>query len=154
MKSIKYILIAAVTALFCSSCLEANLKELDVYDGADIASAYVYYRYIDNSVTFPLSGAHAVKQATLTVDTKADASSCTCDLNVTVPANFPAGELSKLSASNLVVAVNISTAAVIAPVGGSPALGTPSDWSTPHKYVVTSAKGTQKTWTITVNLKK
>ena len=154
MKSLKYILIAAVTALFCTSCLESNLKELDVYDGTEISSAYVYYRYIDSSTSFPLSGANAVKQATLTVKTNADAETGTCELNVSVPSNFPQSELSNLTASNLVVAVNISTAAVITPEKGSPDLGTPADWSTPHKYTVTSAKGTKKVWTITVNLNK
>ena len=73
MKSIKYIIIAAVMALACSSCLEYNLKTLDVYDGADITSAYVYYRYVDNSKTFPLSGANAVKQSTLSVKNNIDA---------------------------------------------------------------------------------
>ena len=152
MKSFKYIIIAAVTALFCSSCLENNMKELDVYDGADISSALVYYRYIDNSVTFPLSGAHGVKQATLTVNSSAEGTNFKID--VTVPSNFPESEKSKLSASSLVVAVNISTAAVITPTGGSPALGTPADWSSPHKYIVTAANGTQKEWTITLNLTK
>ena len=152
MKSLKYIIIAAVTALFCSSCLESNLKELDVYSGAEIASAAVYYRYIDNSVTFPLSGSHAVKQATLTVSSKAEGNNFY--ITASVPGGFPESERSKLSLSNLVVAVNISTAAVIAPASGSPALGTPADWSSPHKYIVTAADGTKKEWTIAVTLTK
>lgn len=152
MKSLKYIIIAAVTALFCSSCLESNMKELDVYTGADISSAMVYYRYIDNSVTFPLSGAHAVKQVTLNVSSTVSGN--TLNIAATAPAGFPESELSKLSLSNLVVAVNISTAAVIAPASGSPALGTPADWSSPHKYVVTAADGSTKEWTIAVTLSK
>lgn len=154
MKSIKYIIIAAVMALACSSCLEYNLKTLDVYDGADITSAYVYYRYVDNSHTFPLSGANAVKQSTLTVKNSIDAGSKTCNITASLPSNFPEGEKGKISASQLVVAVQISTAAVISPVGGSPALGTPADWSSPHKYIVEAADGTQKEWTITVTLNK
>lgn len=154
MKSIKYIIIAAVVALACSSCLEYNLKTLDVYDGADITSAYVYYRYVDNSHTFPLSGAHAVKQSTLTVKNNIDAATRTCNITASLPSNFPEAEKSKISASQLVVAVQISTAAVISPSGGSPALGTPADWSSSHKYIVEAADGTQKEWTISVTLNK
>ena len=140
MKSLKYIIIAAVLALSFTSCLEYNLKPLDVYDGADITGAYVYYRYMDNSKTFPLSGAHA--------------GSKTCNITASLPSNFPEAEKSKISASQLVVAVQISTAAVITPTGGSPALGTPADWSSPHKYIVEAADGSQKEWTITVTLNK
>ena len=153
MKSIKYIIIAAV-ALVCSSCLEYNLKDLDVYTGADITSAMVYYRYIDNSKTFPLSGANAVKQSTLSVKYAIDADSRTCNITASIPSNFPSSELGNISASKLVVAVNISTAAVITPTGGSPALGTPADWTSPHKYIVEAADGTQKEWTISVTLNK
>jgi len=154
MKSIKHIIIAAVVALACSSCLEYNLKTLDVYEGADITSAYVYYRYVDNSKTFPLSGANAVKQSTLSVKSSIDASARTCNITASLPSNFPEAEKSKISASQLVVAVQISTAAVITPSGNSPALGTPADWSSPHTYVVEAADGTQKEWTISVTLNK
>ncbi|MBR5174521.1 MAG: hypothetical protein IKW89_01160 [Bacteroidales bacterium] len=154
MKSLKYIIIAAVLALSFTSCLEYNLKPLDVYDGADITGAYVYYRYMDNSKTFPLSGAHAVKQSTLTVKNTIDPASRTCNITASIPSNFPEAEKGNISASKLVVAVNISTAAVITPTGGSPALGTPADWSSPHKYIVEAADGTQKEWTITVTLNK
>ena len=147
MKSIKYIIIAAVMALACSSWLEYNLKTLDVYDGADITSAYVYYRYVDNSKTFPLSGANAVKQSTLSVKNNIDAEARTCNITASLPSNFPEGEKGKISASQLVVAV-------ITPSGNSPALGTPADWSSPHTYVVEAADGTKKEWTISVTLNK
>lgn len=146
MKSLKYIIIAVVAALFCSSCLESNMKDLEEYSGAEISSALAYYRYIDNSVTFPLSGAHAVKQVTLNVTSKVEGN----NINVTVAA--PAGFNGTISLSNIVIAVNISTAAVIAPAAGSPALGVPADWTSPHKYIVTAADGTTKEWTITVTL--
>lgn len=154
MKSLKYILIAAAAALSFSSCLESNLKELDVYDGADITSAYIYYRYVDQSTTFPLSGAHAVKQSTLTIKSDIDAKAGTCKIAASLPSNFPAEETGKISTNLLVVAVQLSTAAVISPTGGSPRLGVPADWSKPHTYVVEAANGTRKEWTISVTLNK
>lgn len=152
MKAIKYILAALVLGMTCSSCLEANLKELDTFKGNLITSTFAYYRYIDASFTSPLSGANAVKQAALTVANAIDADAGTCVITATVPTNFPPEEIGKVKTNNLVIAVEISPAAVIAPVGDSPALGTPADWSTPHKYVVKAASGDEKEWTISVNL--
>lgn len=152
MKAIKYILASLAIVMTCSSCLEANLKELDTFTGNLISSTFVYYRYVDASVTYPLSGAHGIKQAALDVTNDINNDAGTCVITATVPSNFPADQLSKLSAKELVVAVQVSAAAVVAPMDGSPALGTPSDWSSPHKYVVTAANGDSKEWTITVKL--
>lgn len=154
MKAIKYILAALFIGMTCSSCLEANLKELDTFKGSAITSTFAYYRYIDESFTYPLSGAHAIKQAALTVSNDINADAGTCTITATIPSNFPADQISKVSVREIVVAVEISAAAVIEPVDGSPALGTPADWSSPHKYVVTAANGDTKEWTISVNLVK
>ena len=154
MKSFKSIIIAILSSLTCTSCLEYNLKTLDVFTGADIDSAYVYYRYVDNSVTSPLSGANSVKQSTLTVKNNIDPSAGTCDIKASLPSNFPSSEIGNISTGQLVVAVQISTAAIISPTGNSPALGTPADWTSPHKYIVEAANGSKKEWTITVTLDK
>lgn len=152
MKTIKTILSSLVLALACTSCLEYDLKELDTFKGADISSTFVYHRYVDASYTSSLSGANAIKQAALNVTNDIDAEAGTCVITAVVPSNFPASEVSKVNTSLLVVAVQISAAAVIAPVGDAPALGTPADWSSPHKYVVTAANGDTKEWTVSVVL--
>ncbi|MDE7236705.1 MAG: hypothetical protein K2N66_02660, partial [Paramuribaculum sp.] len=54
--------------------------------------------------------------------------------------------------SELVVVLNISTAAVIEPLDGAPALGVPGDWSKPNKYQITAANGKKKVWTVTLEL--
>ena len=48
------------------------------------------------------------------------------------------------------VAVTISTAAIIKPIGDAPKLGVPGDWTKDNQYEVTAADGTKKTWTIVV----
>jgi len=154
MKRIKNILAFLAFALLCSSCLEADLKELDTFKGSDITSTFVYYRYVDTSISYPLSGANAVKQVTLTTDNTIDTDNGTCDITVTIPSNCPASEKPKINENLLVVAVQISTAAIISPSGDSPKLGTPADWSTPHKYVIEAADGSTKEWTISINLVK
>jgi len=154
MKSIKFIIAAIAVAITCTSCLKSNLKELKTYDGADITACYVYYRYVDTSIKDPLTGANLVKQTQLSVSKTIDTNANTVQITATLPANFPAAEKSKISANQLVVAFNLSTAAVIAPTGDSPALGTPADWSKSHKYVVTAANGTTKEWTVSLTLNK
>jgi len=145
MKAIKIIIAAVLSVFSCTSCLHKDLKELDVYKGADITAAYVYYRYIEND---------AVKQVTLAYENDIKTDACTVNIAASLPTDFPESQRSKISAKELVVAVQISTAAVIYPGEGSPALGTPADWTTPHKYIVQAANGDKKEWTISLTLTK
>lgn len=142
-------------AFFFTSCLEGGLEELDTYTGNDITSIQgVYYRYI-GSETIPGSGEQTVHQVTMSVsDTQIDTEAATVDITVTAPSNFPESELGNLSASELVVIVNLSAAAIIEPINGAPTLGAPGDWSKPNQYRVTAASGDEKVWTITLTLQR
>lgn len=138
-----------------TSCLERNFVELDTYNGCNITSIQgVYYRYkLDTKL--PGSGENQVAQSTLQVsNAKYDTASGACTCDATLPSNFPESQKGAISANNLVVVLNISTAAVIKPVGSAPALGTPGDWSKANQYEVIAADGTKKTWTVTVNFSK
>lgn len=46
--------------------------------------------------------------------------------------------------SNVVVSLNISTAAMIQPIDGAAVLGKPGDWSKPNKYEITAADGSKR----------
>ena len=75
----------------------------------------------------------------------------------TIPAaggKFTEAERAKVSLSNLVVYVNVSTAARVTPLDGSPKFGVPADWTREHKYSVMAADGTKKIWTVKVTLNK
>ena len=67
---------------------------------------------------------------------------------------FTEAERAKVSLSNLVVYVNVSTAARVTPLDGSPKFGVPADWTREHKYSVMAADGTKKIWTVKVTLNK
>lgn len=154
MKILKFIIAMFVMALSCTSCLESNFEELDTYDGNDITAGYAWYRYKgDNKIN--ASGEQQVIQKQLQrtgqVINNDDA---TCALQFKVPTNFSDAEKNGVNINNIVVAVDISTAAVMSPVDGSPKLGVPADWSTPHKYLVKAADGKTKIWTISVTLTK
>ncbi len=154
MKTFYKIAIIFVGVLLCTSCLESNLKDLDTYSGNDITSIYgVYYRYYTTEVN-AASGEYQVKQTSLTVsNTVIDTNSGTCTFDVSLPTNFPSdADPSDVSSTNLVVILNISTAAVIEPIGNAPALGTPGDWSKSNQYKITAANGDKKNWTITLSL--
>ena len=140
--------------LSCNSCLESNFEELDTYDGNDITAGYAWYRYKgDNKLN--ASGEQQVIQKQLQRTGQViDNEAATCALQFKVPTNFSDAEKNGVNINNIVVAVEISTAAVMTPVEGSPTLGVPADWSTPHKYSVKAADGKTKIWTVSVTLTK
>lgn len=152
-KYMKYF-VAMFMAVICSSCLESGLEELDVYEGNDITSvAAVYHRYYTSDIQ-NASGEQSVRQTSMRiVSQNSSAETATCTLEVSDPSNLPEAEKGKVKASNLVVVVNISTAAVIRPVEGSPSFGVPGDWSKPNKYIVTAANGKEKEWTVNLTYK-
>lgn len=148
--NIAFVLLAAV---LLTSCLKSGLRDLDTYSGNDITGIVgVYHRYYSTD-KIPASGEYAVRQTALNVsNTHIDEEAATCEFDVSIPTNFPADEdVSNVSAATMVVVLNISTAAVIKPLNGAPALGAPGDWSRPNQYRITAANGDKKTWTITLN---
>ncbi|RPE08862.1 hypothetical protein EGT74_17715 [Chitinophaga lutea] len=147
MKKYLLIILVAVTGLL-SSCLKKGLDELPAFKGANITRFDFEYRWNDNG-TFRVirfnTAAPVVNGKTIAVTT-------------TVPAaagNFTAAVRNGVSAANIVGMCDVSTAASIKPVNGSPALGTPGDYSKPASYEVTAADGvTKNTWTLQLTLIK
>lgn len=140
-------------ALVCSSCLKGNLDDLPAFEEANITDVKFDFRYKDVTDVW-IDGEPVVKVVTLTVGDKVinpETGTVTC--TVTVPAasgSFTEEIRNTVSLTNLVGKFNLSTAAVIAPQDGAPTLGTPGDFSTTRRYVVTAANGTKKDWTIQV----
>lgn len=154
MKILKFIIAVIAMALSCTSCLESNLENLDVYEGNDINAGYAWYRY-KGTDTINASGEQQVIQKQLrTTGQDINADNGTCALTFSVPSNFSETEKTNVNVNSLVVAISVSTAAVVTPIDDSPKLGVPADWSTPHKYSVQAANGETKIWTISVTLNK
>ena len=148
MKKYFNIFVTMLLALFTTSCLENGLEDLDSYDGCDITSGEIYWRYYGTDV-IPGSGETQVKQVRLARAVQQDAENNTFYIRY-VTGNLPADQVSAFTTSNVVIAVTISTAAIIKPIDGSPTLGVPGDWSKPNKYEVMAANGDKKVWTIVV----
>ena len=150
MKKIFYSLLLILSVISLSSCLEGNLDELPLYEEAEITSvSTVRYRYISNEKV-PSSDEFLVKEVDLSYTSDINPETGTVKIYATASEGFPAEELSKLSKSELVIAVALSTAARLTPTNGSPKLGVPGDWSKANTYVVEAAGGKKKDWTIEV----
>lgn len=155
MKKYLYILLAFIGCLGMTSCLESGYEDLDTYDGTEITGVVgTYYRYVNTSSTLS-NGQNQVVQKTLTTsNVQRDEKAGTLSFDVSLPANLTDAEKAGVNANALVVIVNISTAAVVEPINGSPAFGTPGDWSKANQYKVTAANGNTQTWTVKLNLNK
>ena len=139
MKKIYNVLLSLFLMTMISSCLKAGLEELPAYEDADITNFKFEYRWFDDA-----KNRMCVEQ--MTVKTIIDKENLIVTCDITVPKaddDFP----------NLVGYCDISTAAVIAPVGDSPKLGEIQDFSTQNEmsYKVTAANGDSKTWTLKID---
>ena len=148
MKKYFNLIAALFVAVLSTSCLESGLEELDEYSGCDITNGNVYWRYYGEG-KIPASGEQEVKQVYLAASRTQDVENCVYTIRY-VTGNIPEAERGNFTESKAVVAVTISTAATIKPIGDAPKLGVPGDWTKDNQYEVTAADGTKKTWTIVV----
>ena len=148
MKKYFYLIAALFVAVLSTSCLESGLEELDEYSGCDITNGNVDWRYYGEG-KIPASGEQEVKQVYLAAARTQDAENGVYTIRYTT-SNIPEAERANFTESKAVVAVTISTAATIKPIGDAPKLGVPGDWTKDNQYEVTAADGTKKVWTIVV----
>lgn len=133
-----------------SSCLKAGLDDLPVYEGAEISNVRFEYRWWDEA-------AKRLRVVEFSVEKEITENLVTC--TITVPGTndtFTEQIRNGVSLSNIVCSLDISAAARVKPVGGSPELGVPADFSAKEfDYRVTAASGATKDWTIIIKeLKK
>ncbi|MFJ1490434.1 DUF5018-related domain-containing protein [Capnocytophaga canis] len=148
-------IILAIIAVSVTSCLKKGLEDLPEFEENDITGINrVEYRFVSEQVS-NASGQNVVKFVGLSIKGKPAINNVdkSITFEVTVPKAsgvFTDSERAKVSLNNLVVIVNLSTAARISPIEGSPKLGTPGDWSKPNKYIVEAANGNKAEWTIQI----
>lgn len=133
-----------------SSCLKKDLPDYPLWDNNYIDNVYVEYRY-NGPQTY--NGQPVVEYKRLNVTKQVDTANNAIKLQITVPAasgTFTAEEKGKVSQNHLWVYMDISTAATIRAVDGTPALGDPTDLTKPQTYEVTAANGQKRKWTLTV----
>jgi hypothetical protein len=140
---------------FCMvSCLEHDLDSLPAYDMAEIEDFDFEYRWVqkdtiksDGKVIDIRDQVHVeTLDASFDVDTNTNVISTT----VSPSGNFPNFVIETISLKKLWGYAKISIASSIDPVGDSPVLGKPQDYSNGAKYKVTAANGQVKEWTLDV----
>ena len=130
-----FMLLLLMCVPIISSC---SKEDLPAYEEAEITKVGAYHRFYSGDKD-AITGENIVAAV------------------FTIPAaggKFTEAERAKVSLSNLVVYVNVSTAARVTPLDGSPKFGVPADWTREHKYSVMAADGTKKIWTVKVTLNK
>ncbi|MFV0505344.1 MAG: DUF5018-related domain-containing protein [Bacteroidales bacterium] len=156
---ISYFLLLCVFSVAFSSCLKSGLDDLPAFDEAQIANVFVEYRYknpndkwIDSSAIIEYLNLEVSKQIVLSEASNADLDSVIVTVRVPdASGTFTEEERQKVKLTNIVVYMNISTAATIKPLGDSPELGTLGDFSSPRKYRITAADGvTCRDWVVAI----
>lgn len=133
-----------------SSCLKRDLKDYPLFEANLISLVSAEHRF---NGTGTLNGQPVVAYQRLTSTTTVDTVANTANVTLTVPApngQFTAAERANVVQTKLWFYINISTAATIRPLDGTPALGDPTDATKPLKYEVTAANGAKRVWTVNV----
>lgn len=153
LSDIKWLMLLLVCLPLVASC---SKEDLPAYEEAEITKVGAYHRFYSGDKD-ALTGENIVAEKELTSTVDIDSDKGIANATFSIPAangKFTEAERAKVSLSNLVVYVNVSTAAHVTPVEGAPKFGTPADWTKKHKYNVMAADGTTKTWTVKVSLNK
>lgn len=139
-----------MVALFLSSCLKSGLDELPAFEDAEITNFKFEYRWMDDTNQFS-----QLRVVQMDVQPTIDEAGSTVDCIVTVPlenGDFTTEVRNQVNLSNLVGYADISNAAILRPVGSSPKLGIPNDFSQSNMtYEVIAADGkTKKIWQLNI----
>lgn len=145
----KIAFLGLMMSFLCSSCLKKDLPEYPAFDANEITLVNVEHRFTGTAT----NGQPVVAYQKLTLAQQVDKTTSTINVQITVPAatgQFTTVERAKVTQSKLWFYMNLSTAATIVPIEGTPKLGDPTDATKPLKYVVTAANGSSRIWTINV----
>ena len=148
----KYLVII-VMVLISNSCinfLEWGLDELPLNGEAEIQNFSFEYRFtVVNENGFP-----QLEFRTMVTAVTIDNTNVNCVVTVPGPSgSFTEQIAGQVNLTNLVGYCTLSPAAIIEPLDNAPRLGSVGNWSqSPHRYKVTAADGSTKTWNVTVSM--
>lgn len=151
MKTLKFLSLLLVSSLLFVGCLKKGLPEYENWDLNLIQNVYVEYRYESDRM---LNDEPVIAYQRLNVTRTTDEVNNVINLTIEVPAvssTFTAAIRNNVVQNNLWMYMDISTAATVTPLNGSPKLGDPIDLTKEHTYKVTAANGNERVWTIKVN---
>lgn len=153
LSKMKWLMLLAICLPFIAACDKADLP---AYEEAEITKVGAYHRFYSGDKD-ALTGENIVAEKELGSNFKIDSDKGIASALLTIPeagGKFTEAERGKVSLNNLVVYVNVSTAARVTPMEGAPKFGVPADWTKEYKYSILAADGTTKVWTVKVSLDK
>lgn len=153
LSKMKWLMLLVICLPFIAACDKA---ELPAYEEAEITKVGALHRFY-TGVKDALTGENIVDEKELGTDFTIDPENAVASTVLSIPAaggKFTEDERAKVSLNNLVVYVNVSSAARITPIEDAPKFGVPANWSKEHKYSIMAANGTIKIWTVKVSLTK
>lgn len=154
MKKILFLL--ALVMVTMTSCLKAELDEVESTTACDLTNIEFEYRW-----TVPITdadgkptGVYTLLYKKLTVAKTIDNEKNVVTLKLTVPntdKTFTKELRDQVSLENIVGMFTVSTAANVTPLDGAPKLGMPGDYSNgSFTYRVTAAAGNYIDWVINI----
>lgn len=148
MKKVIFYCVLIVLTLVNTSCLKANLDELETYELNDITNVRFEYRWWDETDK-------RMRVQELEVEKIIDYDKKEISCVILVPETtltFTSDIREKVSIKELAINVDVSTAARITPIGDSPIMGVfPSDFSAKEfTYAVTAGNGDVAHWVIKI----
>lgn len=131
-----------------TSCLKQDLPDYPLWEDNEITNVFVEYRF-ESSDDYRDDPIVAYKK--LTVEQTIDTVESTINIDITVPEagnEFTEEVRSMVTQDKLWMYVDISTAATIEAINGTPPLGDPVNLINPLHYRVTAANGDVREWVI------
>jgi len=154
MKSIFNLSAIMALAVLGTSCLKDDLSGKYNSSLAEMTDFRLFFKWQDTTVDQRGTPKEVtrilIKVVQLNYTKKVDANAGTLQITPAFGVDFPAKYRSTTSTKRLWGVAYISPAAIISPLNGSPALGTPGDFSKPVAYEIMAASGNKKMWTVTV----
>lgn len=145
-------LLAVLIVSLMSSCLKSGLEDFPLWENNKIENAYIEVRFNTNRTYNgePVVGYQRLNTVSQTINEE----NATVHLELGIPAasgDFTATTRQTVSLSEVFLYFDISTAATMKGVEGTPNPGFKTDATKPLKYEVTAANGDKRVWTINID---
>ena len=148
MKYLYRISFLLILVMGTTSCLKEDLPEYPLWEENAITNVYVEYRFEGPK---DYLGDPIVSYRRLDVVQDINPENGRITLDITVPSasgDFTEEVRAQVTNEQLWMYVDLSTAATIEPINGTPPMGDPADLTQPLHFRVTAANGDQKDWEI------
>ncbi len=145
------LLLMTLLAFLCTSCLTDGLEEGEFSKECDVTNVKFEHRW---AIELSTPGMAELRFKEMSVAKTINKENATIEVTITVPkadGNYPEAQREVTALTKLACLFEVSRAASVKPLNGSPILGTLGDYTQETMYRVISASGEYKDWVLKVN---